>query len=80
MDWGTRLQIAIEAALGLEYLHIGCKPAMVHRDIKSTNILLDEEFKAKIADFGLSRSFQVGGDQSRVSTVVAGTLGYLDPE
>ncbi|XP_009150292.1 probable LRR receptor-like serine/threonine-protein kinase MEE39 isoform X1 [Brassica rapa] len=80
LDWGTRLQIAIEAALGLEYLHIGCKPAMVHRDIKSTNILLDEEFKAKIADFGLSRSFQVGGDQSRVSTVVAGTLGYLDPE
>ncbi|CAG7888681.1 unnamed protein product [Brassica rapa] len=80
LDWGTRLQIAIEAALGLEYLHIGCKPAMVHRDVKSTNILLDEEFKAKIADFGLSRSFQVGGDQSRVSTVVAGTLGYLDPE
>ncbi|CAF2152058.1 unnamed protein product [Brassica napus] len=80
LDWGTRLQIAIEAALGLEYVHIGCKPAMVHRDVKSTNILLDEEFKAKIADFGLSRSFQVGGDQSRVSTVVAGTLGYLDPE
>ncbi|XP_010503251.1 PREDICTED: probable LRR receptor-like serine/threonine-protein kinase MEE39 isoform X2 [Camelina sativa] len=80
LNWGTRLQIAIEAALGLEYLHTGCKPAMVHRDVKSTNILLDEEFKAKIADFGLSRSFQVGGDQSQVSTVVAGTLGYLDPE
>ncbi|EFH53741.1 predicted protein [Arabidopsis lyrata subsp. lyrata] len=80
LNWGTRLQIAIETALGLEYLHTGCKPAMVHRDVKSTNILLDEEFKAKIADFGLSRSFQVGGDQSRVSTVVAGTLGYLDPE
>ncbi|XP_023638271.1 probable LRR receptor-like serine/threonine-protein kinase MEE39 isoform X2 [Capsella rubella] len=80
LNWGTRLQIAIEAALGLEYLHTGCKPAMVHRDVKSTNILLDEHLKAKIADFGLSRSFQVGGDQSQVSTVVAGTLGYLDPE
>uniref|UniRef100_A0A1J3HE57 non-specific serine/threonine protein kinase n=1 Tax=Noccaea caerulescens TaxID=107243 RepID=A0A1J3HE57_NOCCA len=80
LNWGTRLRIAIEAALGLEYLHIGCKPAMVHRDVKSTNILLDEEFMAKIADFGLSRSFQVGNDQSQVSTVVAGTLGYLDPE
>ncbi|KAL0730357.1 hypothetical protein Bca4012_026450 [Brassica carinata] len=80
LDWGIRLQIAMEAALGLEYLHIGCKPAKVHRDVKSTNILLDDKFKAKIADFGLSRSFQVGGDQSRVSTVVAGTLGYFDPE
>ncbi|CAN8254977.1 unnamed protein product [Cochlearia groenlandica] len=80
LKWGTRLRIAIEAALGLEYLHIGCKPSMVHRDVKSANILLDEDFKAKIADFGLSRSFQVGGGQSQVSTVVAGTLGYLDPE
>ncbi|KFK27494.1 hypothetical protein AALP_AA8G390100 [Arabis alpina] len=79
INWGMRLRIALEAALGLEYLHSGCMPPMVHRDVKTTNILLDEQFKAKLADFGLSRSFPVGGD-SHVSTMVAGTLGYLDPE
>ncbi|XP_019095495.1 PREDICTED: probable LRR receptor-like serine/threonine-protein kinase At5g59680 isoform X3 [Camelina sativa] len=79
INWGTRLRIAAEAALGLEYLHIGCTPPIVHRDVKTTNILLDEQYKAKLADFGLSRSFPVGGD-SHVSTVIAGTPGYLDPE
>ena len=64
---------------GLEYLHIGCRPPMVHRDVKSTNILLGEGFTAKLADFGLSRSFQLGGEY-HVSTVVAGTPGNLDPE
>ncbi|XP_013607061.1 PREDICTED: probable LRR receptor-like serine/threonine-protein kinase PAM74 [Brassica oleracea var. oleracea] len=77
--WGSRLQIALEATLGLEYLHVGCTPPIVHRDIKTTNILLDQQLKAKIADFGLSRSFPVGGE-THVSTVVAGTPGYLDPE
>ena len=52
---------------------------MVHRDVKCTNILLSEQFSGKIADFGLSRSFQLG-DESHVSTVAAGTPGYLDPE
>ncbi|CAL9244280.1 unnamed protein product, partial [Arabidopsis halleri] len=79
VNWGTRLRISAEAALGLEYLHIGCTPPMVHRDVKTTNILLDEHYKAKLADFGLSRSFPVGGE-SHVSTVIAGTPGYLDPE
>ena len=52
---------------------------MVHRDVKTTNILLDEQFKARLADFGLSRSFPVGGE-SHVSTMIAGTPGYLDPQ
>ncbi|XP_018476296.2 probable LRR receptor-like serine/threonine-protein kinase At1g51820 isoform X2 [Raphanus sativus] len=64
---------------GLEYLHNGCKPPMIHRDVKPTNILLNEHFEAKIADFGLSRSFPMEGE-THVSTVVAGTPGYLDPE
>ncbi|ANM70038.1 Leucine-rich repeat protein kinase family protein [Arabidopsis thaliana] len=79
INWSIRLQIALNAALGLEYLHIGCIPPMVHRDVKTANILLDENFKAKLADFGLSRSFQVRGE-SYDSTFVAGTPGYLDPE
>ncbi|CDY60569.1 BnaA02g06940D [Brassica napus] len=79
IKWSVRLRIALEAASGLEYLHIGCTPPMVHRDVKTANILLDENLKAKLADFGLSRSFQSEGE-SQVLTAIAGTLGYLDPE
>ncbi|XP_024003685.1 probable leucine-rich repeat receptor-like protein kinase At2g28990 isoform X2 [Eutrema salsugineum] len=79
LSWENRLRIAVDAALGLEYLHTGCIPPMVHRDIKTTNILLDQNFQAKLADFGLSRSFPTG-NETYVSTVVAGTPGYLDPE
>ncbi|XP_020883009.1 probable LRR receptor-like serine/threonine-protein kinase At2g28960 isoform X2 [Arabidopsis lyrata subsp. lyrata] len=79
LKWSSRLKIVVETAQGLEYLHTGCQPPMVHRDVKTTNILLDEHFQAKLADFGLSRSFPIGGE-THVSTVVAGTPGYLDPE
>lgn len=64
---------------GLEYLHNGCKPPIVQRDVKPANILLNEKLQAKIADFGLSRSVALEGG-SQVSTAVAGTIGYLDPE
>lgn len=66
-------------AVGLDYLHNGCKPSIVHRDVKPTNILLGENFTAKLADFGLSRD-SLTNDREYESTVVAGTLGYLDPE
>ncbi|XP_019094340.1 PREDICTED: probable LRR receptor-like serine/threonine-protein kinase At1g51860 [Camelina sativa] len=79
LTWENRMQIAMEAAQGLEYLHNGSRPPMVHRDVKPTNILLNEVFQAKLADFGLSRSSPVDGESS-ISTAVAGTPGYLDPE
>ncbi|KAF3777003.1 Receptor-like protein kinase [Nymphaea thermarum] len=81
LTWRKRLQIAIDAAAGLEYLHTGCKPAVIHRDIKPANILLDENLEAKLADFGLSKAGAVDGTEySAYQTKVAGTLGYIDPE
>ncbi|XP_034696054.1 putative leucine-rich repeat receptor-like serine/threonine-protein kinase At2g19230 [Vitis riparia] len=77
LNWKERLQIAVDAAHGLEYLHNGCKPPIVHRDMKSSNILLTETLEAKIADFGMSRDLESG---AFLSTDPVGTPGYLDPE
>ncbi|KAJ6843962.1 receptor-like protein kinase HAIKU2 [Iris pallida] len=84
LDWGTRYGIAVGAARGLEYLHHGCDRPILHRDVKSSNILLDEFFKPRIADFGLAKILQsgvAGKDSSTTTThVIAGTHGYIAPE
>lgn len=78
LDWDTRLQIAQGAARGLAYLHQSCEPHILHRDIKSSNILLDENFEAHLADFGLARL--ILPYDTHVTTDLVGTLGYIPPE
>ncbi|GFZ16561.1 protein kinase superfamily protein [Actinidia rufa] len=79
LPWKTRLQIILGAAQGLAYLHDGLEVQVIFRDFKTSNVLLDEDFKPKLSDFGLAREGPVG-DRSHVSTEVLGSLGYTAPE
>ncbi|KAK9114364.1 hypothetical protein Syun_021161 [Stephania yunnanensis] len=76
LSWDERLQIALDVTHGIEYLHEGAVPPIIHRDLKSANILLDKSMMAKVADFGLSREEAFDGRNSGLK----GTYGYMDPD
>ncbi|XP_058068691.1 receptor-like serine/threonine-protein kinase ALE2 isoform X3 [Magnolia sinica] len=79
LDWGARMKIALGSARGLAYLHEDSSPRVIHRDFKSSNILLEHDFTPKVSDFGLARSALDGGNE-HISTRVMGTFGYVAPE
>ncbi|RZB90001.1 Chitin elicitor receptor kinase 1 isoform B [Glycine soja] len=78
LTWAARVQIALDAARGLEYIHEHTVPVYIHRDIKSANILIDKNFRAKVADFGLTKLTEYGS--SSLHTRLVGTFGYMPPE
>ncbi|ERN14338.1 hypothetical protein AMTR_s00033p00206070 [Amborella trichopoda] len=80
LDFMQRLEIAIGVAHGLTYLHVYAEQPIIHRDVKSSNILLTDQFRAKVADFGFARVGPTQADQTHIMTQVRGTAGYLDPE
>ncbi|XP_031743872.1 probable serine/threonine-protein kinase PBL21 isoform X2 [Cucumis sativus] len=79
LSWNTRMKIAVAAARGIEYLHCKANPPVIYRDLKSANILLDNDFNPKLSDFGLAKLGPVG-DNTHVSTRIMGTYGYCAPE
>ncbi|GMY37425.1 receptor-like protein kinase HSL1 [Fagus crenata] len=80
LDWPTRYKIALDSAEGLSYLHHDCVPAIVHRDVKSNNILLDGDFGARVADFGVAKVVDSTGKGPKSMSVIAGSCGYIAPE
>ncbi|WVZ49339.1 hypothetical protein U9M48_000707 [Paspalum notatum var. saurae] len=79
LSWETRVRIVLEAAQGLDYLHKGCNLPVIHRDVKTSNILLGRNLEAKLADFGLSKTY-LSDSQTHISATAAGSAGYIDPE
>ncbi|PKU78358.1 calmodulin-binding receptor-like cytoplasmic kinase 3 [Dendrobium catenatum] len=80
LDFNQRLEIAIDVAHALTYLHVYAEKTIIHRDVKASNILLTENFRAKVSDFGFARTGPSEAGQTHISTKVKGTAGYLDPE